>query len=338
MLPLAALLNGIGIVMIYRLQESGRGGNPGLQISTLTAHAALYQLVWTAVGMVAFVVVLVVIRQPRILQRYTYTLGTIGLILLAIPALLPASLSARCNGAKVWIILGGFSIQPGEFARIALAVFFSGYLVAKRDVLSLAGRRFLGIDLPRGRDLGPILVFWAISLLILIFESDIGTSALFFGLFVAMLYIATQRTSWLLIGLLLFVAGALLARRDHPARARAIHDLAAPVRARQHPGLVLPARPGPGGDGVRRHLRHRARPGPAVPHPARAERLHLHRLRRGTRAHRAHGAAADLRLARPAWTARGPGGPRPVRQAAGRRAWPSCSRCRSSSSSAASPS
>ena len=90
-------------------------------------------------------------------------------------------------------------------------MFFAGYLVRKRDVLSLAGRRFLGIDLPRGRDMGPILVLWAIAMLILIFESDIGTSALFFGLFVAMLYIATQRKSWLLIGLLLFVAGALLA-------------------------------------------------------------------------------------------------------------------------------
>ena len=211
MLPLAALLNGLGIVMIYRLQESGRSGNPGLPISTLTAHAALYQLVWTAVGMAAFVAVLVVIRQPRILQRYTYTLGTIGLILLAIPALLPVEPQLGATGAKVWIILGGFSIQPGEFARIALAVFFAGYLVAKRDVLSLAGRRFLGIDLPRGRDLGPILVLWAISMLILIFESDIGTSALFFGLFIAMLYIATQRKSWLLIGLLLFIAGALLA-------------------------------------------------------------------------------------------------------------------------------
>jgi cell division protein FtsW (lipid II flippase) len=210
MLPLAAVLNGIGIVMIYRLQESGRGSNPGLAITTLTTHAALYQLMWTAVGIAAFVAVLVVIREPRILQRYTYTLGTIGLILLAIPALLPTSLSS-VNGAKVWIILGGFSIQPGEFARIALAVFFAGYLVAKRDVLSLAGRRFVGIDLPRARDLGPILTLWAISLLILIFESDIGTSALFFGLFIAMLYIATQRKSWLMIGVLLFVAGAGLA-------------------------------------------------------------------------------------------------------------------------------
>jgi cell division protein FtsW (lipid II flippase) len=210
MVPLAALLNGLGIVMIYRLQESGRNGNPGPSISTLTTHAALYQLMWTAVGIVAFILVLAVIREPRVLLRYTYTLGALGLFLLAIPALLPASHSS-VNGAKVWIIIGGFSIQPGEFARIALAVFFAGYLVRKRDVLSLAGRRFLGIDLPRGRDMGPILVLWGIAMLILIFESDIGVAALFFGLFVAMLYIASQRKSWLLIGILLFVAGALLA-------------------------------------------------------------------------------------------------------------------------------
>ncbi len=210
MLPLAALLNGLGIVMIYRLQESGRGRNPGLVISTLTSHAAEYQLVWTAVGIVGLVAVLAVIREPRLLQRYTYTLGAIGLFLLAIPAALPSRFSS-VNGAKVWIIIGGFSIQPAEFARIALAVFFSGYLVRKRDVLSLAGRRFAGIDLPRARDLGPILVLWAFAMLILFAESDIGTSALFFGLFVTMLYIATQRKSWLLMGFVMFVAGALLA-------------------------------------------------------------------------------------------------------------------------------
>ncbi|HVB45277.1 MAG TPA: FtsW/RodA/SpoVE family cell cycle protein [Streptosporangiaceae bacterium] len=210
LLPLAAVLNGIGIVMIYRLQESGRGSNPGNVIRTLTEHAAAYQLMWTAVGIAAFVAVLALIREPRILQRYTYTLGTVGLILLAIPAMLPGSLSS-VQGAKVWIIIGGFSIQPGEFARIALAVFFAGYLVRKRDVLSLAGRRLLGIDLPRGRDLGPILMLWAISMLILIFESDIGTSALFFGLFVAMLYLATQRKSWLLMGFGMFLAGSAVA-------------------------------------------------------------------------------------------------------------------------------
>jgi cell division protein FtsW (lipid II flippase) len=210
LLPLAALLNGLGIVMIYRLQQSGRDGNPGNVISTLSASATELQVIWSAVGVAAFVLVLAVIREPRVLQRYTYTLGALGLILLAVPALLPASMS-EVNGAKVWIIVGGFSIQPEEFAKLALAVFFAGYLVAKRDVLALAGRRVLGIDLPRGRDLGPVVIAWVASLLILVFETDIGTSALFFGLFVVMIYIATQRTSWLIIGLLLFVAGTYLA-------------------------------------------------------------------------------------------------------------------------------
>jgi cell division protein FtsW (lipid II flippase) len=212
LLPLAALLNGLGIVMIYRLQESGRNGNPGNAISTMSASTTTLQVLWSAVGMAAFVVTLAVIRQPRMLQRYTYTFGAIGLVLLAIPAVLPNSLS-EVNGAKVWISLGSFSIQPGEFAKLALAVFFAGYLVSKRDVLSLAGRRVLGIDLPRARDLGPVLIAWGASLLILIFETDIGTSALFFGLFIVMLYIATQRTSWLLIGVTLFVGGALAAAK-----------------------------------------------------------------------------------------------------------------------------
>src|SRR6202035_3766269 len=97
-------------------------------------------------------------------------------------------------------------VQPGEFAKLLLAVFFAGYLVSKRDVLALAGRRVLGIDLPRARDLSPVLIAWGASLVVLVFETDVGTSALFFGLFVAMLYVATQRTSWLLIGVCLFVA------------------------------------------------------------------------------------------------------------------------------------
>jgi cell division protein FtsW (lipid II flippase) len=117
------------------------------------------------------------------------------------------------TGAKIQVSLGGFSIQPEEFAKIALAVFFAGYLVAKRDVLSLAGRHVLGIALPRARDMGPVLIAWVASLLVLIFESDIGTSALFFGMFLIMLYVATQRTSWLLIGTSLFLAGAFLASR-----------------------------------------------------------------------------------------------------------------------------
>jgi len=212
LLPLAALLNGLGIVMIYRLQESGRNGNPGIAISTMSASTTTLQVLWSAVGMAAFIATLAIIRQPRTLQRYTYTFGAIGLVLLAIPAVLPNSMS-EVNGAKVWISIGGFSIQPGEFAKLALAVFFAGYLVTKRDVLSLAGRRVLGIDLPRARDLGPVLIAWGVSLLILVFETDIGQSALFFGLFVVMLYIATQRTSWLLIGISLFVFGAVAASR-----------------------------------------------------------------------------------------------------------------------------
>jgi cell division protein FtsW (lipid II flippase) len=214
LLPLAALLNGLGIVMIYRLQASGRGGNPGIQISTITPSTTTAQVLFSALGIAAFIAVLVFIRDVRVLQRYTYTLGAVGLILLAIPALLPSSMSeVPGTGAKIQIAFGGFSIQPEQFAELALAVFFAGYLVAKRDVLALAGRRFLGIDLPRARDLGPVLIAWAASLLVLIFESDIGTSALFFGLFVAMIYIATQRTSWLLIGVLLFVFGAYVASK-----------------------------------------------------------------------------------------------------------------------------
>jgi cell division protein FtsW (lipid II flippase) len=210
MLPLAALLNGLGIVMLYRLQISGRDGNPGNLVSpTIPLTATRYQLLFTGIGVVCLVAVLVLIRETRLLQRYTYTLGAVGLVLLALPALLPSSHSV-VNGAKVWILLGSFSIEPGEFARLALAVFFAGYLVTKRHALALAGRRVLGIDLPRGRDLGPVLIAWAASLLILIFETDIGTSALFFGMFVAMIYIATQRTSWLLIGVGLFVAGTWL--------------------------------------------------------------------------------------------------------------------------------
>jgi cell division protein FtsW (lipid II flippase) len=206
LLPLAALLNGLGLVMIYRLQESGRGGNPGQVVTDMSASSTMTQVLWTGVGVVALAAVLILIREARILQRYTYTLGVVALVLLAIPALVGTSV----NGAKVWITFGGFSIEPGEFARLALAVFFAGYLVAKRDVLALAGRRVLGIDLPRARDLGPVLITWGASLLILIFETDIGTSALFFGLFVAMLYIATQRKSWLLIGVSLFLAGTWL--------------------------------------------------------------------------------------------------------------------------------
>ncbi len=114
------------------------------------------------------------------------------------------------NGAKIWITIPGLgSLQPGEFAKIIIAIFFAGYLMVKRDALALASRRFMGLYLPRGRDLGPILVIWALSLMILVFETDLGTSLLFFGLFVIMLYVATERTSWIVFGLLLSAGGAV---------------------------------------------------------------------------------------------------------------------------------
>ena len=207
LLPLAALLNGLGIVMTYRLAEQGRRLS-----APLSSSATMIQVVYTAIGIGCFVAVLALIREPRVLQRYTYTLGAIGILLVALPALLPASIS-EVYGAKIQIRLGTFTIQPEEFAKLALAASFAGYLVAKRDVLALAGRRVLGIDLPRARDLGPILLAWAASLLLLIFESDIGTSAVFMGLFVATLYIATSRTSWLLLGFVMFVIGAFAASK-----------------------------------------------------------------------------------------------------------------------------
>jgi cell division protein FtsW (lipid II flippase) len=212
LLPLAALLNGLGLVMLYRLQESGRNGNPGIKLASVTSTATLQQVIYTVVGVACFVAVLAFVKEMRVLQRYTFTLGIVGMALIALPALLPASIS-EVQGAKIEIRLGGFSVQPEEFAKLCLAVFFAGYLVSKRDVLKLAGRRVLGIDLPRGRDMGPILVIWALALLLLVFESDIGTSSLFMGLFVAMLYIATSRTSWLLIGFGLFILGAFTAAK-----------------------------------------------------------------------------------------------------------------------------
>ncbi len=205
LLPLAALLNGLGIVMTDRLLLQNK-----LLLTPMNSSAAIIQVVYSAIGVGGFVAVLAFIREPRVLQRYTYTLGAAGLLLVALPALLPASIS-EVQGAKIQIRLGSFTIQPEEFAKLALAAAFAGFLVAKRDVLALAGRRVLGIDLPRARDLGPILVMWAASLLLLVFESDVGTSSVFMGLFVAMLYIATSRTSWLLLGFVMFVAGAFAA-------------------------------------------------------------------------------------------------------------------------------
>ncbi|MGW4898257.1 FtsW/RodA/SpoVE family cell cycle protein [Kitasatospora sp. NPDC004240] len=200
MLPIATLLNGLGVVMIWRLDKAG-----GLLRNNFPAAAN--QLMWSGLGIAFFLCVMVFLKDHRILQRYTYISMAVALVLLAAPAFFPAR--EEDFGAKIWIRFGAFSIQPGEFAKIILTVFFAGYLMVKRDALALASRRFMGLYLPRGRDLGPIIVIWLLSLLILIFENDLGSSFLFFGLFVVMLYVATERTSWIVFGLLMSIGGAI---------------------------------------------------------------------------------------------------------------------------------
>jgi len=209
LLPATALLSGLGLVIIHRL-DLAEQADAALDGDPVPGAEAPSQLLWALVGLVLFVAVLAIIRDHRALARYAYTLMFVGLIALAIPAVLPSSLS-EVNGAKLWILIGGFSIQPGEFAKVALICFFAAYLVDKRDVLSLASRRFMGLEFPRGRDLGPVILAWAVSLMVLIFERDLGSSLLIFGIFMVMLYVATERFSWLLIGLLMFMGGAYLA-------------------------------------------------------------------------------------------------------------------------------
>jgi cell division protein FtsW (lipid II flippase) len=212
LLPAVALINGLGVMFLRRLDlwQLFKATKNDPDWCASGADGGSHQLIWTAVGIVGAIALLWIVRDHRTLSRYAYTLGLAGIVLVLIPGLLPARYS-QVNGAKLWIRFGGFQIQPGEFAKLALLTFFAYYLVRKREVLSLASKRFLGIDFPRGRDLGPVVTVWLLSLMVLVLEKDLGTSLLYFGLFVVTLYIATERVSWLIIGLLLFIGGAFLA-------------------------------------------------------------------------------------------------------------------------------
>jgi cell division protein FtsW (lipid II flippase) len=209
MLPCVALLNGLGLVMIHRLDLAAADRAVALGREAPT-ELIQRQVAWTAIGLALFVTVLVVVRNHRTLARYGYTAGFVGLVLLALPGLLPSSIS-EVNGAKIWLRLGIFSIQPGEFAKIALIVFFSVFLVQKRELFSDAGRRFLGMELPRARDLAPLLIAWGLSVGVLVLERDLGTSLLFFGIVMVLLYTATGKVSWMVIGLSFFVGGGVVA-------------------------------------------------------------------------------------------------------------------------------
>ena len=204
LLPIVALLNGLGLVMIHRLdlgerlaERSGRAvANP--------------QILWTLVGVGAFAFVVIWLKDHRQLARYGYVCGLIGLVILAIPALLPRSLSEQ-NGAKIWVRLPGFSIQPAEFSKILLLIFFSAVLVAKRGLFTSAGKHVLGMDLPRPRDLAPLLAAWVASIAVMVFEKDLGTSLLLYASFLVVVYLATQRFSWVVLGLALFALGSVAA-------------------------------------------------------------------------------------------------------------------------------
>lgn len=207
-LPIGVLLNGLGLVLIYRLD-----------LETPGERAAPTQLVWSTLGVGLFIVVVLMLRDHRVLQRYSYVCVVAALALLLLPILFPA-----VNGARIWIRIAGFSIQPGEFAKVLLAVFFAAYLAANRNALAYTGRRLWRLQFPTGRVLGPIVTIWLLSVGVLVLERDLGTSLLFFGLFVVLLYVATGRTGWIAVGLVLATLGAVAVGRLEPHVGGRIED------------------------------------------------------------------------------------------------------------------
>lgn len=209
LLPCVVLLNGLGLVLIQRLDraEAAMAADAG---RAPPSSDAMNQLIWTGLGVALFAGVLLLVRHHSRLGRYGYTFGLAGVILLLIPAVLPSRFS-EVNGGKSWILLSGFSIQPGEFAKVLLLIFVAAFLVANRDLFTIAGRRVLGMTVPRLRDLGPLILVTLLSVLVLVYEKNLGFSLLVFGTVLAMVYIATGRVSWLLIGISMFTIGAVIA-------------------------------------------------------------------------------------------------------------------------------
>jgi cell division protein FtsW (lipid II flippase) len=204
LLPLAFLLNGLGIAMIYRLDlaEITRGGQD------LFAE----RQVWlSCFAMLIAAIVVRLVRNPLVLRRFPYLAGAAAVILLMLPA--APVIGRTFNGATLWIGIGDLSFQPGEIAKILLAIFFAGYLVSRKGPLSEIGSRVLGMKIPSAKDLGPVLLFWIASIAVLVVQRDLGTSILYFGLFLVMIYTATGRGFYVGIGLVMMVTGALVASR-----------------------------------------------------------------------------------------------------------------------------
>ena len=190
LLPIAGMLGGLGLAMIYRL---------------LPPDVADEQSLWLLIGLAAFVLTLVLVRDDRQLDAYTYTIGLLGLILLLLPVV--PGIGFATNGARLWARIGPLTFQPAEFGKILVVIFLASYLSAKRELLE-AGVGRLG--LPRAKDLGPLLLAWGASLAVLFLERDLGASLLFFGVFVVMIWVASGRVGYLLVGGGLFVAGATI--------------------------------------------------------------------------------------------------------------------------------
>ena len=203
-LPISVALNGLGIAEIYRLD-----------IAAIAIHQtelfAEKQVIWTLVALVLAGAVIMYIPSHLVLRRYVFVAGATGLGLLLAPML--PFIGKTINGASLWLSIGGLSFQPGELAKIALTIFFAGYLVQRKDSLAMTGRSILGVQIPKARELGPILAIWLISLMVLVVQHDLGTSLLFFGLFLVMIYTATGRAIYTVVGLGMFLTGALVASR-----------------------------------------------------------------------------------------------------------------------------
>ena len=196
-LPCVLMLTAIGVVMIARIDKSGN------------SSVGSRQLIWLCIALTLCGILVAVMRDYRVLRKYSYVNMVIGLILLLSPMI--PGLGRNINGAKIWIRIGGYSLQPAEFAKLFLAFFFAAYLFDHRDQLAVGGKKVLGLQLPRIKDLGPIIMVWLISMGVLIMQRDLGTSLMFFAMFVAMLYAATGRRSWIVIGFIAFAVGAVAA-------------------------------------------------------------------------------------------------------------------------------
>jgi len=192
--PVAVLLGGLGLAMLYRLMdERGR------------VDIARDQAVWLLIGLACFALTLVIVRDIRQLDAYTYTIGLAGIVLLLLPIV--PGIGYSINGARLWVNLGFLQFQPAEFGRVLIVIFLASYLSQRRELLAAGVGRF---GLPRVKDLGPLLLAWGTSLAVLLLERDVGASLLLFGVFVVMMWVATGRSSYLLLGIVLFAVGAYI--------------------------------------------------------------------------------------------------------------------------------